>query len=116
MIKIIRKNTLLLAILFGLNIISCKNFNTNESNTQKPLITRDQIISNKVVDQNGKEMLMTFDNSKSIVTVEFNGEKIELVSKNPASGIWYTNDNYELRGKGEHVELLKNEKIIFQSK
>ncbi|MGB1207543.1 MAG: hypothetical protein ACPG5B_17975 [Chitinophagales bacterium] len=28
------------------------------------------------------------------------GEQIDLVAEKSASGIWYTNDTYELRGKG----------------
>ncbi len=110
------KNTLFLALLFGLNLISCKNIDKNESSYQSLEVTKGEIISDSVMDQNNKKMLMTFDNSKNIVIIELNGEKIELISKRPASGIWYANDNYELRGKGKQVELLKDEKVIFQSK
>ena len=43
------------------------------------------------------------------------GEQIDLVAEKAASGIWYKNDVYELRGKGEKLELSKDGIIVFKN-
>ena len=43
------------------------------------------------------------------------GEELELAGQKPASGIWYKNDHYELRGKGENLELTKDGKTVFKN-
>lgn len=58
---------------------------------------------------------MTFNNTKNTATVVFNNETIELQGQKPASGIWYKNDHYELRGKGEEIELTKDGKTVFKN-
>ena len=67
-----------------------------------------------VIDANGQKLEMTFDKIKDNVTVYFNNEEIKLTSQQPASGIWYKNDHYELRGKGEEIELTKDGSVIFK--
>lgn len=57
---------------------------------------------------------MVFDNAQDLVVIEFGGETAELTSKRPASGIWYANDRYELRGKGDFYELTKNGEVVFR--
>lgn len=76
-------------------------------------ITTDEIVKSKAEDNQGKLIDMTFNNTKDIVTVIYNGDKIEMKSQKTASGIWYSNDIFELRGKGSHVELYKNGAKIF---
>ncbi|HMT70697.1 MAG TPA: hypothetical protein PKD16_11075, partial [Saprospiraceae bacterium] len=56
-----------------------------------------------------------FDNAKGTATVQYNGETIELITDNPASGISYKNDHYQLMGKGEYVEFSKDGNLIFKS-
>ncbi|KFF02859.1 MliC family protein [Chryseobacterium luteum] len=76
-------------------------------------ITTDEIVKSKAKDKQGKVIDMTFNNSKDIVTVMYEGNKIEMKSQKTGSGIWYSNELYELRGEGSHVELYKNGKKIF---
>lgn len=64
-------------------------------------------------DTDGKKMTMLFDNDKDIVTVLFNGDSIFLKRQASASGIWYTNNHYELNGKGNDYHLIKDGKMIF---
>mgnify|MGYP000886443310 FL=1 len=59
---------------------------------------------------------MTFNNTTNEAKIYLNGgEQIELVGQKPASGIWFKNDHYELRGKGESVELTKDGKTVFKN-
>ncbi len=75
----------------------------------------DDIVHSNLKNKSGQTLDMTFNNSTNKVKVYFNGgEQIELVGQNPASGIWYKYENYELRGKGESVKFSKNGKILFE--
>ncbi|BFO64520.1 MliC family protein [Chryseobacterium sp. S0630] len=76
--------------------------------------TQDEIVKSTSKDSSGKTLDMTFNNTKNTATVVFNNETIELQGQKPASGIWYKNDHYELRGKGEEIELTKDGKTVFK--
>jgi membrane-bound inhibitor of C-type lysozyme len=75
---------------------------------------KDDAVKSTATDSNGKKLDMTFNNTKDTATLVFNGEITELEGQKPASGIWYKNDHYELRGKDESVELSKDGKVIFK--
>ncbi|WP_419870129.1 MliC family protein [Chryseobacterium sp. CT-SW4] len=77
--------------------------------------TTDEIVKSTAKDKSGKTLEMSFDNTKHTATVVFEGETINLDDQKPASGIWYKNDHYELRGKGEQVELTKDGKVVFSN-
>ena len=88
---------------------------TTESNTaNKAEHDSPSMFKSTVIDANGQKLEMTFDKIKDNVTVYFNNEEIKLTSQQPASGIWYKNDHYELRGKGEEIELTKDGSVIFK--
>ncbi|AZB28276.1 MliC family protein [Chryseobacterium balustinum] len=74
-----------------------------------------EIIKTTLSDKDGKKLDVTFNNTKNTATLLFNGETIELEGQKTASGIWYKNDHYELRGKGNENELHKDGKLIFKS-
>jgi membrane-bound inhibitor of C-type lysozyme len=76
----------------------------------------DEIVNSSAVDKKGNKLEMSFNNTKNIVILKFKGKTIELKGQTPASGIWYKNDRYELRGKGENIDLTKDGKTIFVSK
>ncbi|MFP3834722.1 MliC family protein [Chryseobacterium sp. SIMBA_028] len=76
--------------------------------------SNDEIVKSTSKDSSGKTLDMTFNNTKNTATVVFNNETIELQGQKPASGIWYKNDHYELRGKGEEIELTKDGKTVFK--
>lgn len=80
--------------------------------------TKSESFSNPILLQgiDGKSLQVVFNNKKDIASFEINGKTVELQSQKPASGIWYKNDKYELRGKGSEVTLSENGKAIFETK
>lgn len=78
--------------------------------------TGDEIVESTATSKEGSELSMVFNNTKGTASLLLNGETIELTAERAASGIWYKNDAYELRGKGDQVELTKNGKIVFTTK
>lgn len=115
MAKIILTVTVITALL----ITSCREAprqeNAEKATTESVEIGGDYIVKISSADKEGNELKLTFNNSKGIATLDFNGESIELVAQKSASGIWYKNDQYELRGKGDNVELTKEGKIVFKN-
>src|SRR5690554_51143 len=112
-----KKTILSFVMLSALFFTSCTEetaSNTAEVSGEKTEIKED-IVKTSSTDEQGNTLEMTFNNTKNIVTIEFEGITQELSSKRPASGIWYTNDEYELRGKGDAIELKKGEEVVFKS-
>lgn len=115
------KRILSLSLLTALFLTSCKEGiktdNAEKSTIQNTVAkTSDEILISSSTNKEGKKLEMIFNNTKDIVTITFEGEKIELVGQQPASGIWYKNDHYELKGKENDIELTKDGKIIFEHK
>ena len=77
---------------------------------------KDEIIKTVIAADDGEKMECIFNNTKNTATIIFQNDTIQLDDMQPASGIWYEKDGYELRGKGTDVALSKNGKVIFQSK
>ncbi len=75
--------------------------------------TTDDINKVTSTDKDGKNLDVVYNNSKGTATVKYDGQDIELTQQQAASGIWYKNDQYELRGKGNDIELLKDGKVVF---
>lgn len=116
------KKILTIALLSSLTFYACNESKPNESTETTTTATTtdtteaataDEIVTSTATDKDGKKLEMSFNNTKDIVTLKFNGETIDLVGQKPASGIWYKNDHYELRGKGNDVELVKDGKTVF---
>lgn len=77
---------------------------------------QDDIVSVEAKNDKGYVLMMTFNNTEGTVTAFFNGgEQIDLVEEKAASGIWYKNNQYELRGKGNSYTLSKDGEIIFEN-
>ena len=102
-------------MLTSLFLTSCKD-TPKEATTETVTTTADEIVKSSSTDIDGKKLEMSFNNTKNVATLNFNGETIELVGQEPASGIWYKNDHYELRGKGNDIELTKDGKLVFSHK
>jgi membrane-bound inhibitor of C-type lysozyme len=112
------KKALLIAISIGLALNSCNKKIKKEAITNETSVTTDEIediVTSISTDKAGKKLDMIFNNTKNTATISFNGDTIVLLGQNPASGIWYKNEIYELRGQGEQVELTKNGVSIFIS-
>ncbi|WP_336958364.1 MliC family protein [Chryseobacterium contaminans] len=124
-----KKNIFAIALLSVFLLTSCKQEKTNfekksetaaATDSTSSTIAKDSIASTDLVkstlkDSSGKTLEVVFDNTKDVVTLVFNGENLELKGQKPASGIWYKNDHYELRGKGNDVQLSKDGKVVFEN-
>ncbi len=76
----------------------------------------DEMVTLQAKSEKGDVLDMEFNNTTGEAKVYLNGgEQIDLKAMNAASGIWYTNDNYELSGKGEHYQLKKDGEIVFEN-
>lgn len=76
----------------------------------------DEVVTNTLTSNDGKELKMNFNNTKGTATLNFQGETIEMNAERAASGIWYKNDHYELRGKGNDIQLTKDGNVVFEHK
>jgi len=81
--------------------------------TESSTATTGNIVDQTLTDAEGNELDMSFDNSRGVVVITFAGETAELPSQRPASGIWYANEQYELRGKGNDIQLKKDGEVVF---
>ena len=113
-----KKGIITLGMLSALFLTSCKE--TPKETTDVDVVTTENVTNDvntvTTTDINGKTLEVTYDNSKDVATIKFDGQTSELVSQKPASGIWYKNDQYELRGKGNDIELTKDGKLVFEHK
>lgn len=109
-----------IAMISALLLTSCKettkNSSTSVTTTTENIdyTSSDQIIKTTSTDKDGKTLDLAVDSERGLATVNFNGETIELKEQKAASGIWFKNDQYELRGKGNDLELTKDGKVIFE--
>ena len=114
------KKIILAVALVSVLVVSCNDTQKQENAAgtyqKNKLITADELMHSTIKDKNGiDEIDITFNNTKNTATVLYNGENIELKDQKPASGIWYKNDHYQLRGKGEEIELSKDDIVVFKS-
>ncbi|AIM39046.1 hypothetical protein KO02_21930 [Sphingobacterium sp. ML3W] len=109
---------LTIAMVISVLLTACKQGSkeekTGSTKTEQVTATPNDIATQSLADKEGNKLAMSFDNVKDIATITINGETAELVSQKPASGIWYKNDHYELRGKGNDIQLVKDGKVIFE--
>ena len=112
------KKTLTIALLIAMIIGSCKESTRKEGAEKKNIETienvSDGITKATSINQDGKKLEFLFNNMAGTATLNFNNETIELISQKPASGIWYKNEQYELRGKGNDITLKKDGIVIFE--
>ena len=108
------KKILTLTLLSALFLTSCKD-NPKQDSIETETVADDIVIANST-DKDGKKIEMTYNNTQGTATVNFEGETIVLKEQKAASGIWYSNENYELRGKGNDIELKKDGNIVFEHK
>ncbi|MCP9237845.1 MliC family protein [Lewinella sp. JB7] len=87
--------------------------NCQQAGTEEDAISS-SIIHRSFTDARGNQLDLSFDNSRQTVAINFGGETAELASRHPASGFWYTDERYELRGKGDDLQLAKDGTVIFE--
>lgn len=109
---------LTLALLSAIFLNACKDKQKDENpetiTAESVDNPSDDIVTSNLTDKDGKELKMRFNNTKGTATIDFQGETIEMDAEKAASGIWYKNDQYELRGKGNDIELKKDGNVIFE--
>lgn len=114
-----KRPIIIITMLSALFLASCKESPIQEKKdtlkSKSVKITSDEIVTSSATDISGKKLEMSFNNTKNTATLKLDGEIIELVGQKPASGIWYRNEHFELRGKGKNVELTKEGKVIFKN-
>lgn len=113
-----KKTILTITMLAALFLASCKD-NANKDNAEKTTTetvenTKDDIVTSTSTNKDGDMLKMTFNNTKGTATVNFNDETIELNQEKSGSGIWYKNNTYELRGKGNDIQLTKDGNVVFK--
>ena len=112
-----KKHILAVTILTALFLTSCTETSQQENNdavaTEALESATDDIVTSSLTDKEGKKLDMTFNNTEGTATLNFEGETIELTQQRSGSGIWYTNGHYELRGKGNDLDLKKDGNVIF---
>lgn len=111
------KKILTIAMLTALFLTTCTGTSKEErAETTAIESVADDIVTALSTDKDGQKLEMTFNNTKGTVTINFNGETAELKEQRSASGFWYKNDQYELRGKGNDIDLKKDGEIVFTHK
>ncbi|MBS1680477.1 MAG: MliC family protein [Bacteroidetes bacterium] len=95
------------ALLFIFLSASCKEI--------KLANKTDEIVTSTATDENGKILTMVFNNTKNTATLTLERTAIKLKRQIAASGIWYINKHYELRGKGKDILVTKDGVILFKN-
>lgn len=101
-------------------LVACNNGNETKVSEvptapQSSVAATPNVVKSRAIGTDGTALEMSFDNDKNEASIDFKGENLVLEGQKPASGIWYKNDHYELRGKGEELELTKDGKSVFKS-
>lgn len=109
-----------MALLSAFTLGACTQNQNNEASEEttvptEVIETNEDIIDISYTNENDEKMDVTFNNILNTATVVFGGDTIELKEQKSASGIWYENEQYELRGKAEKVKLLKDDKVVFEN-
>lgn len=94
---------------------STKKEDTEKTNRETVENVSDAITKTTSTNKDGEKLDLVFNNTEGTVKAYLNsGEKIDMVAEKAASGIWYKNNQYELRGKGNDITLKKDGKIIYE--
>ena len=110
------KNIFFIAVLFLMVVLSCKKeaaadqgvVGADSVQTEQP-----EIIADSVTNAEGVTLKMQFDNAAETALLELNGEKIDLKQERMASGIKYSNADYEFTEHQGKIELSKAGKVIY---
>lgn len=111
------KRTLTITLLSALVLTACKDKPKQETievqETEVATKVEDDFVTITYVNEENKELEVVYNNTQGTATFVFEGETVELEQKQSASGVWFKNDSFELRGKGNDIELLKDGEVVF---
>lgn len=114
-----KKQILTFALLTALIVTSCKEKTQKDESvitTEAVEVKNEDVVTSTLTNKEGKQLEMKFDNINGTATINLDGETSELKAQRSGSGIWYKNEQFELRGKGNDIELTKDGKLIFEHK
>ncbi|MDX1774191.1 MliC family protein [Oceanihabitans sediminis] len=112
------KKILTFSMLATLFFNACKetpkqeNVETDVTETVETIA--DDIVTTTTINKDGKKLEVVFNNTSGTATFDFEGETVTLEQEKSASGFWYKNDTYELRGKGNNIQLSKGDEVVFE--
>jgi len=105
-----------IVVLSLLSMSACNDKTKQKNSTPQPTeLAIDKIMKSSVSDKEGNQLKLTFNNTKNTAVLIFKDDTIGLSGQRTASGIWYKNDHYELRGKGKQLQLSKDGVVIFKN-
>ena len=81
---------------------------TLSSHDTSPLVTT------SLTDSTGKQLNLAFDNAAGTATLILDGDTIHLTQDTMASGVRYSNENYEYAEHQGNVTLTKDGEPIFR--
>ncbi|MDX1271459.1 MliC family protein [Bizionia paragorgiae] len=112
------KHLLTFTMLSALFLNACKEApkqeNVDTEITETVEANTDDFVTTTTINKDGKQLEIVFNNTKGTATFVFDGETVDLQQEKAASGFWYKNDTYELRGKGNDIQLKKGDEIVFE--
>lgn len=100
-------------MFFVFFVVSCNKKSAQVKNDSN--IESNKEVKETLVDKRGNKLELSFDSKSNSATIYLSNKKVELKQQRVASGVWYKNEEYELRGKGDELELTQNGKIIFSN-
>jgi membrane-bound inhibitor of C-type lysozyme len=115
------KTKILALVLFSIFLLfSCnqtrKQNDSTVSRTGDNPPAQDVIVKNSVTNSNGQTLDMTFNNTKGNAVFILKGDTIEMKQDTMASGIKYSNGNYEYTEHHGEIRLSKDGVMIFEKK
>ena len=118
--KTMKSIVFLSGILISLLAGSCQKSEKSGEQTSSQMVAdqlkADVLIRDTVTNQDGVQLAMTFNQSKQTATLVLKGETIDLKQDQMASGIKYSNPDYEFTEHQGEGMLKKGGTIIFSYK
>jgi membrane-bound inhibitor of C-type lysozyme len=107
-------------LLISLLTFSCqKTGKTYEETTSQTAVTEpkvDEIVRDTVINKDGVQLAIAFNNTNQTAAFVLNGEHIDLKQEQMGSGIKYSNANYEFTEHQGVGILKKSGKVVFAFK
>lgn len=107
----------ILSLTIGAGLYACQSTQkTNEQAATQPVAqppATDPIVRDTVTNRQGDTLVMAYDNTNLTATFMLDGKEIKLKQDTTASGIKYSNAEYEYTEHQGAMTLKKRAKIVF---
>lgn len=110
----IRNAFIFIGVIAAFLIIACQG-NKNEK-ALKNIVSTDDFVTSHITNKDGKTLEVLFNNTKGTATFYYNGDTVEMMQDTVASGIKYSNDQYEYIEWHGEITLKKENEIVFEHK